>query len=366
MNKFEVILLIGCCISSLYACNSGGKTTKYKEKNSQVDFTQIHSIDDYYIVSTCKAQSGMFYLEFENNGNLKAQEQATLHYQQKGIILEVNVINGQSVKKGEVLSRIDNKQQKINYESSIRGVEYSRLSLEENLINQGYTLQDSFKIPDQIMKIALIRSGYLDAINKKELAERNLLNCSVIAPFDGIIANLEAKPFNETTSFNSFCTIINNNLFEVSFQVLETELTNIEKGMQIEISPFSIESDVYVGEISEINPKVEKNGMVKVKALVENTSGILLEGMNVKIRIKKVLGQRVFVPKEAITLRQERNVVFVCDNDTARWRYVDVGETNSKYIVIKNNINEGEEVVVEGNFNLAHLSPLKVIEQRIY
>jgi membrane fusion protein, multidrug efflux system len=317
--------------------------------------------NDIDVVVTSKAEKGTFYKEFENNGTLEARQKAILHFEETGNIVSVNVMNGQWVKKGTVLAKVEDTQQRFNYEKACRALDRSRLSLEESLINQGYSLTDSAHIPENIMQIALTRSGYPDAANEKVMAAHRLKQTEVIAPFDGIIADLNARPVNETAIYKSFCTLINNREFEVSFPILEAEMAELETGMVVEITPFAFEKDTLYGNLSEINPKVAENGMVETKALVKNTNNKLVEGMNVKILVKKPLGKKIFIPKEAVTLRQERNVVFVYQSDTAYWHYVDVGETNSRYTVINNGIDEGDEVIVEGHFNLSHLAPVKVI-----
>ncbi|MDA3880713.1 MAG: efflux RND transporter periplasmic adaptor subunit [Prolixibacteraceae bacterium] len=357
MKTLKPYFIAFCCLAAVCSCKPNSKDNNFE--TGKISYT-----DDTYVVITAKAQKGVFYNEFENNGKLEACEKADILFEQNGKILSVNVHNGKKVKKGDLLATVESTQQQLNYDMSERNLEKSRLYLEENLINQGYSLADSISVPAHIMKMAIIRSGYLDAKNSLKTAHINLEKCSIKAPFDGIIADLEAKPFNETSLYKKFCTLINDNDFEVSFSVLEMEMSQLQKNMAVEIIPFSFENDTTTGILTEINPKVEENGMVKVKALIKNTSGILSEGMNVKVMIKKPTGAKVFVPKEAVTLRQERNVVFVCKNDTAHWRYVETGETNSTFTVINSNIGEGEEVIIEGNFNLAHLSPVNVIERK--
>ncbi len=57
------------------------------------------------------------------------------------------------------------------------------------------------------------------------------------APFNGIIADLEAKPYNQTSAYKSLCTLIDYSKMEVVFNVLETEITNLTPGMRVEITP---------------------------------------------------------------------------------------------------------------------------------
>ena len=348
-------ILFLCLLISINACKPSQDN---KTKTSKRSFK-----DDVNVVITAKANRQNFYKEFFNNGVLSSYQKAQLGFNETGKIIRIKASNGQFVKQGDTIAVLEDFTQQFNYEKACRNVEKCRLSFEESLIDQGYTLSDSASVPANVLNIALIRSGYQDALGNKKLAAYRLKNTHVIAPFSGIIADLEAKPNNLSSSYKTCCTLIDNQAFEVEFPMLESEVSQLEVGMQVHIVPFAFTQDTLIGKLSVINPKVEENGMVDVKAIVKNKSGKLLDGMNVKVMVKKDLGTKICIPKDAVTLRQERNVVFVAHNDTAYWRYVDVGETNSSFSVIKGGIYEGEQVVVEGNFNLAHLSPIKVIKE---
>ena len=68
------------------------------------------------------------------------------------------------------------------------------------------------------------------------------------------------------------------------------------------------------GRISEITPLVDKDGMVQVKAAV-NDKGQLFEGMNVRVSIHRSLGKQLVVPKSAVVLRSGKQVVFTLTED---------------------------------------------------
>lgn len=354
--NFKQLLFCVLAISLLQACGN-------KEEQKYAVGKRSH-VEDISVVVTSKAKRGVFYKEFENNGKLVAQQCATLSFAQVGKIIDVNVHNGDKISKGTVMAKVEDSQQQYSYEKALRNKEKCSLALEEALLNQGYSMSDSALVPKNTMKMALIRSGYQDAINDVDLAHQKLIETKVVAPFAGTVADLEAKAFNETSSYKTFCTLIDDRVFEVTFPVLEAEMAQLSKNMEVEVIPFAFDTDTFSGKLIEINPKVEENGMVNVKALVSNQSNKLTEGMNVKVMVRKPLGNMIYIPKEAVTLRQERNVVFVHRNDTAYWRYVDVGETNSQYTVINRGVNLNEEIIIEGHFNLAHLAPVQVIKRK--
>jgi membrane fusion protein (multidrug efflux system) len=151
-----------------------------------------------------------------------------------------------------------------------------------------------------------------------------------------------------------FCTIINPNTLEVSFSVLENEFGFISKGQKIEIQSFTDKDKQFKGVITEINPIVDKNGLIKIKAKVTSKNTGLLDGINVKVFINKPLEGVIVIPKEALVLRTNRVVVFTYENGLAKWNYVELAGENSTSYAIKKGLKISDTLIVSGNLNLSH------------
>jgi hypothetical protein len=123
--------------------------------------------------------------------------------------------------------------------------------------------------------------------------------------------------------------------------------------MPVGIIPFINDSTLLEGRITQINPQVDESGMVKVKARFRN-NGKLIDGMNVKVVIRKPFPDRLVVPKEALVIRQGRDVIFVRQDSLAIWKYVTVEAENSTSVAVKEGLDAGDLVIVRGNVNLAH------------
>src|SRR5690606_23340168 len=119
-------------------------------------------------------------------------------------------------------------------------LEKSKLELQDVLISQGYAVADSLNVPQDVMKIAKIKSNYEYSAIQYELAQYNLDNAVLYAPFDGLVANLFAKKYNMPPANEPFCTIIGSQVLEADFKVLEGELALIDKDDQVQLSPFAM------------------------------------------------------------------------------------------------------------------------------
>ena len=301
-----------------------------------------------------------FYHEMIANGVVSARNKADLRFQISENIAAIYVKNGDRVVKGQKIAMLDQFKLKNALSQAKDNLDRAKLDLRDALLGQGYNLNDSARIPAEIMQLAEVRSNYRNNVNQVELAEYNLNNSTLYAPFDGIVANLFSKVHNLPDGSQPFCTIIDNLRPEVDFKVLESELAYIKVGDKIRVSPFSANDYSYEGQIAEINPSVDQNGIVMVKAHINNHKNQLYDGMNVKIHLQRSLGKQLVIPKEALVLRTNRKVVFTLKDQRAQWCYVETGLENSDSYVVTEGLSAGDMVIYEGNINLADQTPVKL------
>ena len=298
-----------------------------------------------------------FHYELISNGTVAAMNKADLHFQSQDNILKIYVKNGQWVSKGQKLAELDKFKMENALVQAKEALDKAKLELQDVLIGQGFPIADSLKIPAETMKIAKLRSNYDQSMNNYLLAEYNLKATTLYAPFGGVVANLTAKEYNQPGS-DPFCTIIDNQHPEVVFNILENELSLVNMNDKVIVSPFSQADFSVEGRISEINPMVDKNGMVRVKAAISNRNNRFFEGMNVKVKVQRLLGKQLIIPKSALVMRTNRKVVFTLKDNKAIWVYVETAQENSDSYVVTSGLNTGDSIIYDGNINLAHEAPV--------
>lgn len=351
-DKLLTILLFLC----LCACGGDKKTEEAAE-----GYVETVLPDEANEVTTKPLKETEFNHELVSNGKLSARKLVDLRFESAEAIARILVKNGDRISKGQKIAelatfRLTNK--KIQAKDAL---EKSKLELKDVLIGQGYMLEDSAKVPTAILNLAKVKSGYDLSLAQYQMAEYEERNAALIAPFDGIIANLFTKEYNVASTTDLFCTVIDPRSLEASFTVLESELPLIKNGDKVEVMPFSAAETKINGRISEINPLVDANGMVQVKAEVAD-QGKLFEGMNVRVSVHRSLGKQLVVPKEAVVLRSGKQVVFTLVDGKAYWNYVRTGLENASSYTIVEGLKDGDVVITSGNINLAHEAPVKVIE----
>lgn len=311
-------------------------------------------------VTTQLLKSTEFHHELISNGKLAARESAELRFESTEPIARIFVKNGERVRKGQKIAELAPFRLANKTAQAKDALERARLELQDVLIGQGYLLEDSAKVPPAILKLARIKSGYDEALTTYQLAAYEAERAILTAPFDGVVANLFAKPFNTASTADVFCTVINPRSLEASFTVLENELPLIRLGDRVKVAPFAADAEQTEGRITEINPVVDANGMVQVRAAVAD-KGKLFEGMNVRVGIRRSLGRQLVIPKSALVLRTGKQVVFTLVDGKAYWNYVRTGLENTDSYTVEEGLKEGDVVITGGNINLAHESPVKVL-----
>ena len=302
-----------------------------------------------------------FHIDMVANGTVAAQRVADLRFQQSEVLAAVYVKNGDRVLKGQKIAELDRFKLKSALMQARDNFEKAKLDLQDVLIGQGYNLRDSLRIPAETMAIARVKSNYDHSSTSLQMAEYHYNNAVLVAPFAGIVANLFQKQYNMASASEVFCRIIDNAQPEVEFRVLENELALIAKGDKVQVSPYAFAETLVEGRISEINPVIESNGMVRVKAVLPSNAK-LVEGMNVKVLVQRRVAQQLVVPKEALVLRTNKKVMFTVRDGKAMWNYVSTGLENSTSYVITEGLKEGDVLVVDGSVHLAHESPVVIIK----
>ena len=300
--------------------------------------------------------------ELVSNGKITAGQQADLHFESEGVLAQVYVKNGERVRAGQKLAELDKFELANQVVQAKDALAKARLDLQDVLIGQGYAANDTAHVPQEVMKLARVKSGYDQSLAQYELACRKEERATLVAPFDGVVANLFAKPYNPVDLSEAFCTVVGSRNMEADFTVLESELPLISVGDKITVTPYSGIAEGQEGHITEINPLIDENGMVKVKAAIQNGDQ-LYEGMNVQICIHRSLGKQLVVPKSAVVLRSGKQVVFTLVDNKANWVYVHTGLENSTSYTITEGLKAGDIVITSGNINLAHEAPVKLIEE---
>ncbi len=348
------------CLALMMLAACSGSNTENKEKEG-VETVLPQQVNE---VTVMKLAKGNFHHELVSNGKIVAKDYADLYFRTSEVVAKVYVKNGMFVRKGQKLAELDMFKLNNTLAQNKNALAQAHLDMQDVLIGQGYAPENLNAVPADVLELAKVKSGYERAKAQYEVSQYDVEQATLTAPFDGVVANLFDKQYNMPKSGEPFCRVIRTSAMEVDFTVLESELPLIKVGDQVEVTPYAAAVGTRTGSISEINPLVDENGMVRVKAQV-NGGDKLFDGMNVRISVKRSVPDQMVVPRTAIVLRSGKQVIFTVKDNIAMWNYVTTGLENlSEYTLVDweaSGLQEGMTVTT-GNVNLAHETPVKIIE----
>lgn len=353
LNAFIIFLGITVLISG---CSQG--RTENATGDKRVYEEQLNEVDIAILKRT------VFQKEIISNGKLKALRKSDLKFKVSGELKELKVKNGHSVRSRQTIAVLDQFEYRQKLEHAETTVKKTSIDLEDALLAYGGSKLIKDSLPQGIYEGAAIRSGHVAALNDLKTAQFNLSETILKAPFSGKIANLKQKVYELVNTGEVFCTLIDDSEFEVEFHLIESEIGEVALQDKVKIVPFS-GNKISKGVVSEINPLVDENGLVLIKATVKN-DGALWEGMNVKVLIEKQEPDHLVVPKSAVVLRQNQEVLFKYVNGSAFWTYVETGlENSTSYTVTAHpdrggELKPGDTIIISNNLNLAHESGVRI------
>ncbi|HRT90492.1 MAG TPA: efflux RND transporter periplasmic adaptor subunit [Bacteroidales bacterium] len=350
MMRVFLFTLFQVCIFFLLSC-------KQKPVQNLEEMARRAARPEAVMVKTVKAEKTTFYHELLSNGKIYSSKKAAIPFKVNGLIRELYVQNGQKVHEGELLAVIEDFEYRTQLQRARQNLEKAEINFRDDILTN-FSASDTAGLPSSKIKISRIRSGLDEALTALAQAEYNFNNTRITAPIQGMVADLEARRWNPSQNYKNLCTIADVENMEVEFPVTESEFILLEKGMPVIIIPFVNDSIRITGSITQINPQVDETGMIRIRAAFRNNTR-LIDGMNVRVLIRRPVPGAIVVPKESLVRRQGRDVIFIRQDSLAIWRYVTVGAENSSSLSIKEGIEPGDLVIVSGNINLAHETVVK-------
>lgn len=349
------VLLLGVMAGCLLGCSTSAS------KADEADSTALSkSVDSPLPTVTAQAiGQRTFQVNTTATGILHAPAQSKLNFRTGGTLTQILIQNGASVKAGQLLAQLDERDGQMALRLAEDGLLDARTQRNALLAEYGQNDGDTSRIKPNALAFINYKSGYLRAQTALAKARLDLSYTQLRAPYAGVVANLTAKPYNFITAFEPFCTLLSRAGMLVEFSVLESELPTVQMGSPVRVAVVAVPGQSFRGRVVEINPLVNGQGLVLVRARLDGATGRLFEGMNARVEVERSLGRQLVVPKSAVVERSGRKVVFTVERDVggisrAKWHYVTILHENDTEVAIGEGLKAGERVIVSGPLNLAH------------
>jgi membrane fusion protein (multidrug efflux system) len=291
-------------------------------------------------------------------GTLAANEAVDIKSELDGVIEEVAFEEGASVESGRVLFRID----RAKLEASLSEAE-ANLKLAEATLGRYTALAESRAVSRQ--EVDQARTGFEVRLAAVELMRAQVEDATITAPFEGTVGSRLVSVGQYVTKGQPLTSLVDTDPMKVEFDVPERFLSRVAEAQELTMQVAAYPADRFRGTVYFVDPRVNPDTRtVLVKARLPNPDGRLRAGMFANLElILQVRKQAVVIPESALLLEGDRASVFVVEDGKAQPRPVTPGVRLAGAMEIREGLQPGELVVIEGTQKLGPGVPVEVREE---
>jgi len=338
---FGALLLCGVAILS--ACKGQDEHTKSDAPLLPTIAVEVEKVQDELVRS-----------RIEVVGTIEAVERASISSRIAGQIIELPVVLGSKVQKGDVLIKISAGEISAKVLQADAQLSQARRNLarEQKLQKQGASTQETVKSLTDVTRIA--EAAYKEA-------QTMLDYTTITAPFSGTITNKIANTGDLASPGKLLLQIENSDELQVLAQIPEALLLKVRAGdiLSVEIPAAGL---LLTGEVAEVAPAANPmSRTAPVKINIESGPDLRV-GQFARIGLEGTGESTLMLVESAVLFKGQMEIVFVVDEKEkiARMRLVKTGASHDGEIEIISGLEAGEIVVVSNLDKLQDGQPLDI------
>ncbi len=291
-------------------------------------------------------------------GTVEPWESLELLAEVRGAVEEVLVEEGDHVKEGDLIARIDTS----DYENTI------------NAIKASYNLANiNLKRLTGLRKQEIISQSEIDTIKAEvqsleadlAIAEVQLKRCYIRSSISGIVNVLPAKKGLYLGVGDPVATVLDIGRLKVTVGIPETDVDAVRRIDSFEITIEALDNRKIIGTRYFLAIAPESQAQVyRLELEVDNSSQDILPGMFARVEIvKQEFQDGLAVPLYAVISRNNNHYVYVEENNIALFKEVKLGILDGWLIQIVDGLKAGERVIVVGQRSVDDGQRVNVVKQ---
>ncbi|MFD2529559.1 efflux RND transporter periplasmic adaptor subunit [Polaribacter marinaquae] len=350
MKKY--IYIIAFLSASIFITSCGSE-----EKKAAIDTTPAIKIS----VNKVAVNSNSQFLSV--SGKIQAANSTDLSTRMMGYVKKVHVNVGDKVRKGQLLVSINNtdleaKKGQVNAgiiqaKAAFKNAEknYNRF---KNLFASNSVTQK--EMDDMTANYEMAKAGLESANQMKNEINAQFTYSNITAPFSGVITSKNVENGDMANPGMPLISLETPKVFEVIAMVPETEISEIDKGTDVNVLVKSIDTTVK-GKVTEVSTSAKNTGgQYLVKVALEKTDANILSGMFSTVQFpveRKVKSELVLIPTDAIVKNGQLSGVYtVSESNTAILRWLRLGRTYGNEVEVLSGLNSDESYIVSAEGKL--------------
>lgn len=319
------------------------------------------------LLTTASARDVPIYLD--GLGTVVAGKTVTVRSQVDGKLVEVLFKEGQAVKRGQLLARIDSRPFATQWDQAHGALLRDRalLSSHQKTLGRLVQLREQNHIPQQTLEDEQALVGQYQGAVAIDLAQLSAARLGfsytkITSPIDGIVGVRLVDEGNliRQSDANGIVVVTQLDPISVLFSLSEDELPRIlarmrEGPIPVEIYHRQGETRLGSGQLLALDNQINQaTAMIRLKATVPNAQGLLWPNQFVKVRLLlRVRKAGLLIAAAAVQRGPKGPFVYVVQKgDTAVLRPIAIEAQLGDQVLIAEGVTEGERVVLEGHNQL--------------
>jgi membrane fusion protein, multidrug efflux system len=272
-----------------------------------------------------------------------------------GIVVAVHVIEGQSVKAGDVVVELDDRIAQAAVDKAQHALVFAQqvVDRQTRVLAFGGTSMQAKQEAEQ--RLAAARAELASA--KAAIAQVQLAS-----PLDGVVARINVQPGQSVDLNTMVAEVIDLKRLVATVSVPADEATPLRAGQNAEIFTDNGKKPATTGGVSFVSPSVDqKTGSAMVRLALPENSG-LRPGQFVGARIvTEESTDRLVVPRDSVVKADDREVIYVVEGNKAVQMPVKTGLRDGNLIeVAAEGLKEGDTIVTVGAYGLPKETKVKI------
>jgi multidrug efflux system membrane fusion protein len=298
------------------------------------------------------------------SGTANTEKVINLSFRNTGIIIEFHLKIGQTVKKGQLLARLDNVQSRLNYENSLSSLNSAKsqmntakLSLDRvrSLYEKGSTSLSDYEAAKNQYRTAV--DSYESAKRSVAIQQEQIRYGFIYAPEDGVIAAVNAEIEENVTAGQNIAVLNAGTEMKIELGIPENVINQVKKDMTVVINMSSLENEKFSGLITEVSPSIDPNtSTYPVSVKIIEPSKDIKSGMAANITFEfgstEAATKTLVIPAKSVGEDATGNFVFLIEeSDTksiVQKQPITVGKLTSEGFAVKTGLTAGQKIAIAG------------------
>jgi membrane fusion protein (multidrug efflux system) len=312
-------------------------------------------------VTTAPVQEAEWQPSVTSVGTIIPLQAVTISSELPGIARFVGFESSATVKRGQVLVKLDTAIEEAQLASAIADVKLAEVSLQ-----RAKSLRELQANTPAELDAAEARSAQAAAALKN--IEVTIAKKTIVAPFEGRLGMRAIEPGQVVAPGTPIATLQSIDPIYAEFALPQHALASIELGQAAKIHTDAFPGQAWEGKVSTINSEIDiASRNVRLRATFPNADGKLRPGMYVNVEVLMAQKQKVLnIPSVAVVYAPYGDSVYVVETSTAtgkpqkvaRQRFVRLGERRGDYVSVLSGLDADEAVITTGAFKLRNGAPV--------